>query len=156
MQRLLALSRAHDTLIQKNWSAANISDAVSASVNSFGMSDRFEVSGSPLELGPNATLSLAMILHELSTNAIKYGALSLESGRVVLQWQVERGGEQPELVIRWTERGGPPAIAPVGKGGFGTKLVRMGLDGTGQVKLDFAPTGLSVELRAPLDGLHRV
>jgi two-component sensor histidine kinase len=65
-------------------------------------------------------------------------------------------GAQPELVIRWTERGGPPAVAPVGKGGFGTKLVRMGLDGTGQVKLDFAPTGLSVELRAPLDGLHRV
>jgi hypothetical protein len=45
-------------------------------------------------------------------------------------------GAQPELVIRWTERGGPPAVAPVGKGGFGTKLVRMGLDGTGQVKLD--------------------
>lgn len=156
MQRLLALSRAHDTLIQKNWSAANISDAVRTSLDSFGMSSRFEVAGPQLELGPNATLSLAMILHELSTNAIKYGALSSETGRVALRWEVDRNSDQPDLVIRWTEQGGPPAIAPAGKGGFGTKLVRMGLDGTGQVKLDFAPTGLSVELRAPLEGLYRV
>jgi two-component sensor histidine kinase len=154
-QRILALSRAHDTLIQQNWSSADIADAARASIDNFGVSDRVDIEGPSLELGPNATLSLAMILHELSTNAMKYGALSVETGRVSLRWAVENTGPEAELVIRWTEEGGPPAIAPKGKSGFGTKLVKMGLDGTGHVKLDFLSTGLSAELRAPLASLHR-
>jgi two-component sensor histidine kinase len=154
-QRILALSRAHDSLIQQNWSSADIREAAQSSFDNFGVSDRVDIEGPSLELGPNATLSLAMILHELSTNAMKYGALSVETGRVSLRWDIENTGPEAELVVRWTEQGGPPAVAPTGRSGFGTKLVKMGLDGTGQVKLDFLSAGLSAELRAPVASLHR-
>ena len=155
LQRLFALSRAHDTLVQRNWSGAEITAAARASVESFGMPERFDIDGPSLELGPSATLSLSMILHELSTNAIKYGALSVEGGHVSLSWEIDHSAEQPELVLKWKERGGPVTGPATGKGGFGTKLVRMGLDGTGRVVLDFDPTGLSAELRAPVAGLYR-
>ena len=156
LQRVLALSRAHDTLIRQNWSEADIAAAIDATIENFGMRDRFEIGGPSIELGPNAILSLSMILHELATNAIKYGALSVEGGRVALRWQVDATPEEPELVVRWQETGGPEPVEPEGKGGFGTKLVRMGLDGTGGVILQFAPEGLFAELRAPLRGLHRL
>lgn len=154
-QRLIALGRAHDTLVQQNWSAASLTDVVRTGVESFGMPDRFEVGGPPLELGPNATLSLSMILHELSTNAIKYGALSVPEGRVLLNWDIDRNVAPPELVVKWEERNGPPPVEPSGRGGFGTKLIRMGLDGTGRVSLNFHQTGLVAEIRAPLAGLFR-
>lgn len=154
-QRVLALSRAHDTLIRQNWSSAAIATAAQASIDSFGMSERFDIAGPELELGPSATLSLSMILHELCTNAMKYGALSADEGRVYLQWQIEDCDKQPELAIQWKEHGGPAPVAPQGKSGFGTKLIRMGLDGTGKVQFDLTPTGLSVELRAPLHALKR-
>jgi len=155
MQRIVALSRAHDTLVQQNWSAAEMGAAARITFENIGMLDRIEMEGPALQLGPSATLSLSMILHELSTNAIKYGALSVEDGRVSLNWEVDDSPDRPELVLRWRERGGPAAVASKGKGGFGTKLIRMGLDGTGSVNMAFETTGLFVELRAPLDGLHR-
>lgn len=155
LHRLIALSRAHDTLISQNWSAADIGAATRASVENLGMSERFDIEGPSLELGPSATLSLSMILHELSTNAIKYGALSSEGGRVSLEWEIEGSGDQPELVLTWRERGGPPPTPPEGGSGFGTKLVRMGLDGTGTVEVDFQPAGLVVRFTAPVEGLRR-
>ncbi len=155
MKRILALSKAHDTLIRQNWSSADIGEAARASIDNFGMSARVRIEGPAIELGPNAILSLAMILHELTTNAIKYGALSVDSGHVDLSWKLDDTGASPELVVRWQEAGGPVPVAPHGRGGFGTKLVKMGLDGTGTVSLDFRPSGLVAELRAPLDALHR-
>ena len=155
LQRLIALSRAHDTLISQNWSAADIAAAARASIENLGMLERFDIDGPSFEMGPSATLSLSMILHELSTNAIKYGALSVEGGRVSLSWEVQGPEDQLELVVSWREQGGPPPRPPEGDKGFGTKLVRMGLDGTGTVSVDFHPTGLVVQLRAPIDGLHR-
>lgn len=154
LRRLMALARAHDTLVQQNWSAARMHAAVTASIDSFDMADRFDVSGSELHLGPSATLSLSMILHELTTNAIKYGSLSVETGKVELSWSEDRSRGNLDLVISWKERGGPAAVAPTRKG-FGTKLIRMGLDGTGGVETHYEPEGFSAEIRAPLDQLQR-
>ena len=88
-----------------------------------------------------------MLLHELATNAIKYGALSTERGKVQITWRTEDG---TALVLDWRERGGPEVIAPSKRSGFGSKLIRMGLLGTRNADLRYEPLGLRVEFRAPL------
>ena len=100
-------------------------------------------------LGPKATLSLSLLLHELATNAIKYGALSRETGRVAVEWRIDRGGAEPTFVVGWRERGGPPARAPTRRG-FGSRLIGMGLVGTGGAKLDYGEEGLEAQFSAPL------
>jgi len=154
-QRIVALSRAHDALIQHNWTSADIVRIVESAIDNFGMRERFTVTGPSLELGPNATLSLAMILHELFTNAIKYGALSAETGWITLCWEIEGKSAGDELVLQWLEEGGPEVVRPEGGGGFGSKLVNMGLDGTGEVLQSYDPSGLRVEMRAPVAALLR-
>ena len=154
LQRLKALSGAHDALVQQNWSSAEIQTAVEAIVSSFALGHRFEIAGPRLLLAPNATLSLSMMLHELTTNAVKYGSLSVEGGRVDLNWSIDDNTDNRILVFNWIERGGPPVTAPKTKG-FGTKLVKMGLDGTGDVQTVYNVEGFSAMIRAPMDHLQR-
>jgi two-component sensor histidine kinase len=115
---------------------------------------RFSVSGPPVSLRPKAVLALGLMLHELSTNALKYGALSAEEGRVEIRWWREEA--DPQMVrLRWTERGGPP-VSPPARKGFGTKLIERGLAGNlgGRVMLSYEPQGLvcEAEMRAEPDG----
>ena len=150
--RIIALSKAHDVLLQESWSAAPVPVIIG---NVLGLSGRLKdinASGPDLTLGPKATLSLAMLLHELTTNSIKYGALSVEIGRIDLTWGIERGDAEPMVAIDWIERGGPPAVAPKRRG-FGSRLIGMGLAGAGKAKLDFAETGLHAAFRAPLSSV---
>jgi PAS domain S-box-containing protein len=149
--RLSALSRSHDLLTRQQWGQADLRQVVGEALQPFGAADeraaRFVVSGGPAPLRPKAALTLSMALHELATNAVKYGALSGPEGRVVLSWRTEEG----RLRLVWQEEGGPPVLPP-GRKGFGTRLIERGLahelDGT--VTLDFAPSGLRCEIDLPL------
>jgi len=159
--RVLALSIAHDLLLRKNWTAASFGDIVDAVVCTFGDGSRFDVSGPRVLLGSRATLSLSLLLHELTTNAVKYGALSdareaggtTGAGRVTIAWKTEEDGGVPALRLAWRERGGPPAREPTRKG-FGSKLVGMGLAGTGGAELSYSPSGFEAVFSASLADLQ--
>lgn len=147
--RIIALSRAHDVLLQQSWAAARIDAVVESVLGLHGRLDRFDIAGPNLTMGPKATLSLSLLLHELATNAVKYGALSNDAGRVGLSWRVETEGREPELNLAWTETGGPGTKAPTRRG-FGSRLIGMGIAGTGRAKLDFSQEGLRAEFKASL------
>ena len=154
-ERLLALSRAHDVLLQQSWLSSQIGPVVDGALRLHGDGHHIETAGPNLTLGPKATLSLSLLLHELGTNAAKYGALSREAGRIRLEWRVDTAEREPTLVMRWQETGGPPATAPTRRG-FGTRLISMGLAGAGGVALDYAESGLVAEFKAPLSSIAEI
>ena len=156
-QRIHALSSAHDVLLRKAWAAAPAKDVVEAVLASAGHADRIEVSGPEIDLGPRATLSLSLLLHELATNAAKYGALSVPSGRVAVDWHLDGEGDDREVSFDWVERGGPPVAPPAttGRKGFGSRLISVGLAGTGGVDLRYPPSGFQATMRAPLVQLQQ-
>jgi PAS domain S-box-containing protein len=150
--RLMALSGAHNLLTEENWGGASLERVVSDSIEHLaGESGRFDVEGKPLRLAPRAALALAMALHELGTNAAKYGALSTEGGRVSIGWtEVE-----DRLHFVWRERAGPPVEAP-SRRGFGSRLIERGLaaDLGGTASLHFDPSGLRCEIQASLGAIR--
>lgn len=111
--------------------------------------ERFALDGPDLDLSPQAALSLSLLLHELDTNAVKYGALSTDTGRVSLTWRTDPG-PVPTLAMTWVESGGPSVAPPSKRRGFGSTLIRLGLMGTGTSELCYSPEGLRAEFRAPL------
>ena len=148
-ERIIALSKAHDVLLEQNFASASLAEVVTQVMGLHGHDEQVTCSGPRATLGPKATLSLSLLLHELATNAIKYGALSVETGRVSLEWRIDGDGPEPKFTLSWTERGGPPAQAPTRKG-FGSRLIGMGLVGTGDSRLDYDAQGLTAEFSAPL------
>lgn len=148
-RRVLALSRAHDVLMQKSWTAARMRAVMESVLAMQADLDRFKIDGPDLDISPQAALSLSLLLHEMATNALKYGALSTDAGKVRITWRTEVT-QTPALVLDWAETDGPPVVAPSGRGGFGSKLIRMGLMGTRVAVLDYAPVGFRAEFRAPL------
>ena len=156
-RRIHALSTAHNVLLHRTWTAAPLRDVAQAVLNAAGHGDRVTVEGPEIDLGPRATLSLSLLLHELATNAAKYGALSVPEGHVVMTWRIEDGGDTRELVLDWTERGGPAPVAPVQprRVGFGSRLIQMGLAGSGGVALRYPASGFEATMRAPLVQLQQ-
>jgi two-component sensor histidine kinase len=152
-QRLHALSDANEVLQQENWAAASLTEVVTKALAVFGRPERFKVEGPAVELGPRATLSLSLLLHELGTNAVKYGALSVAEGRVAVSWQVKVDENEPVLALCWQESGGPHVPAPTSRG-FGSRLIQLGLVGTGGTVVTYSPEGLAAEMRAPLSQLQ--
>lgn len=150
--RLATLAASHDLLTGRNWSAAPLEEVARRSLSTFG-EDRFDLSGPPVEVGSRATLACSLLLHELATNAVKYGALSVPDGKVAVAWKLQDEGAGDNLHLSWRERGGPPAIRPTRKG-FGSRIIGMGLTGSGGVTLDYGTNGLSVEASAPLHQLQ--
>lgn len=148
-RRLLALSRAHDVLMKKSWSAARLKTVLEGVLAMQVDMDRFALVGADMNITPQAALSLSLLVHELATNALKYGALSAHEGRVSIGWRTEQG-PSPKLVLDWQEEGGPMVVEPTGRGGFGSKLIRLGLLGTRDATVRYHPTGLKAEFRAPL------
>lgn len=148
MQRLHALSAAHDMLLQQSWVSAEIGGVVRAVLTLVPL-DRFDISGPELELGPRATLSVSLLLHELTVNALKHGALSNESGRVEVTWHLQEGPGGTDLVLDWRETGGPVVQEP-GRKGFGSRLIQMGLVGAGGSDLRYLPGGLEAQFKAEL------
>lgn len=150
--RLMALSGAHNLLTEENWGGASLERVVSDSIEHLaGEAGRFDVGGEPLRLVPRAALALAMALHELGTNAAKYGALSAEGGRVSIGWTQD--GERLHLL--WRESGGPPVVPP-GRRGFGSRLIERGLaaDLGGAAALHFDAAGLRCEIEASLAAIR--
>ena len=124
--RLQALASAHDVLTQQGWSSADIGEVISAALAPFNASARRIAYGGPkVQLSARAATAPALAVHELSTNAVKYGALSNHTGRVTLNWEAEDG----ELQLIWTEIGGP-RISPPTRKGFGTRLIDTALAGS--------------------------
>ena len=117
---------------------------------------RFVLSGPPVRLSPRMALSLSMALHELATNAVKYGALSSLSGQVRIAWSVTppaAPGGHPRLSLTWTETGGPPVAAPTRRG-FGSRLIERGLASelAGEAHIAFEPGGVVCRIEAGLEG----
>jgi PAS domain S-box-containing protein len=152
--RLVALGHAHDLLTSANWENASLIELAETALDTKGANaGAVSLAGPPVLLSPKQAVSMAMALHELCTNARKYGALSRDEGRVRVEWS-QSNGEQPELRIVWHEIGGPPVYPPV-RQGFGSTLLERTLarDLDGQVKADFEPGGLRCQITLPLDRL---
>ena len=148
-KRLHALSTAHDILFERNWESASVDAVVERTMNALGIRDRVDVRGPSIGFGAKGALSLALLVHELATNAVKYGALSNDVGRVAINWSIEGRGESATYRLAWRETGGPPVREPE-KRGFGSKLIRMGLIGTGGVLVSYDHPGFSAEMTAVL------
>lgn len=152
-RRLVALARAHDALTQTHWDHATLADVIAGSVDSCGVSDQVQAGGPQVLLDPRAAVTFALALHELCTNAIKYGALSRRNGIVTIVWEWSEG----QLHFVWTEAGGPP-VSPPEKYGFGTRMLERALAGDleADVDLDYAPEGLVCTIKANGDALCRL
>lgn len=141
--RLLALGRAHDALTKEVWDRANITDVVDVSLGAWMTGGRITADGLEIWLRPQQALTFSLALHELATNAAKYGALSVPDGRVAIAWS---GND--DVLFTWVERGGPTIAKPT-RTGFGSVVIGQALGGAvgGQVQLAFPPEGLRLELR---------
>ncbi len=152
LDRFSALSRTHDLLLSTDFSSADFPDLVDRTLMPHGR--RFQATGPSLEVSPQAALSFALVLHELATNAIKYGAFSssVATGMVELGWAVEGAGDNKVFHFAWIERGGPKVVPPT-RNGFGSRLIRTTLGALGTVETSFAEQGLEVKFRAALSAL---
>jgi two-component sensor histidine kinase len=146
--RLAALAGAHNLLMKQTWEATPISDAAEAALGPFQTEERrISLDGPPVLLTPSTTVTFTLALHELATNAAKYGALSNDSGKVKVEWVID----SETLTIVWRELGGPPVARPA-KTGFGTKLLQRGVarDLDGAVTIDFRSSGVVCTICASL------
>ena len=145
-QRIVSMARAHDLLIDRSWSNAGLEEVVARALQAFCPA-QLSISGDDLEISPRQTLALSMALHELATNATKYGALSRAGGRVSVRW--EKDGDK--LRLDWEESGGP-AVSPPAHKGFGSRLIERLLASElgGEVKLDYDPDGVRCAITAQL------
>jgi PAS domain S-box-containing protein len=150
--RLSALSAAHTILTRQSWEAAEVGEIASAVLRPHaGEETQIRLSGDDnIRVPPQIAVNLAMALHELATNAAKYGALSSRSGRVDVSWTVTHS--EPVLHINWRESDGPAVKQPE-REGFGTRMIQRVLASElgGNVKLDFNPAGLECSIEAPLN-----
>jgi PAS domain S-box-containing protein len=156
-ERLQALSASQDLLVESGWRGVVLADLVRSQLAHFGhlIGKRILLHGPDIRLTAAAAQTVGMALHELATNAAKYGALSTESGRVEVHWSRETGGDgKPCFVLRWQERQGPPVPAPT-REGFGStvtrRMVEIGLQA--EVRLDYEPGGVEWEVRAPAEAV---
>ena len=146
--RLAALSAAHNVLTRENWESASLRRIVEDAIAPYrGEPDRFRIEGEDLRLPPKTAVSLALAMHELGTNAAKYGALSEGAGRIGIDWRVEDG----QLRLGWRESGGP-VVTPPTRRGFGTRMLERGLASElgGSVRIDFRSDGVVCAIEAPL------
>ncbi len=149
--RIVGLAASQDLLIESNWQGVRVSDLVRSQLSLFRelIGTRIEISGPPVRLQPPAAQAIGMALHELATNASKYGALSDAEGRVEVSWRLAGSGEEREFLLDWVEKDGP-TVTPSERRGFGytimVAMVEKSLDA--EVKVDYAPTGLSWKVRA--------
>ncbi|WP_160310594.1 PAS domain S-box protein [Microvirga vignae] len=154
-ERLAALARANDTLLQENWSSASIGVIVEGATQSHNDHGRIHFSGPDVRLGPKAALALSLALHELCTNAAKYGALSVDTGQVEITWDVAGDGDAALFWFRWQESGGPPVKSPERKG-FGSRLIERSLAGSfgEQAGIRYEPTGVIWSIEISLSALQ--
>jgi two-component sensor histidine kinase len=151
--RLTALSQTHNLLTERSWKEASLADILEAEMEPHGPdAGRFLLRpGAEVRLSPKAAVALGMAIHELATNAAKYGALSTARGQVEVKWTVK--GQ--DLRLDWRERGGP-AVTPPERRGFGSRLLEQGLVGelSGEVSMRYEPEGLRCTMVLPMSALE--
>jgi two-component sensor histidine kinase len=149
--RLMALGRVHDFLLQTGGGAAKLASIIGTAIAPFRTHgfDQFEIESSDIDVRADAVLPLALALNELCTNALKYGALSVPAGRVKLTTRVD--GNDGRLVLNWAEEDGPGVKEPTRRG-FGLRLIELSLSQNlhGRSQIRFAPSGILCELDVPL------
>lgn len=148
-ERLLTLSAAHSLLTDESWDGAHLAAVARASLRA--ERDRIRFEGDDLRLRPKSAVALSMALHELGTNALKYGALSVEHGTVAVRWSTSGG----RFRLRWEERGGPTVVPPARRG-FGSRMIEHGLAAElrGEARIDWRPEGVVCTIDAPLVAIH--
>jgi two-component sensor histidine kinase len=149
--RVLALAKAHDLLSQEE--PADLAELVRRIVGPFAGADAVEITGMPFKVAPSSVVPFSLVLHELATNAAKYGALSRAKGKARISWKSYRGesGER-RFKFKWEESGGP-SVAPPQRSGFGTLLMKRAFaDVEGLSRLTHAPEGLRYRVDAPMSG----
>jgi len=147
MARLHALSKAHDLLITDRWDCAPLTAVIEAAIEPF-QRDRFRLEGPDVGLNASTSLHISLALHELATNAAKYGALSNRTGRIRVRWKPMRSDR---LMLAWQEQDGPPVVPPKRKG-FGSILIEHAFE---SVRFRYAPRGLTCSFHAPLPAADR-
>jgi PAS domain S-box-containing protein len=147
--RIQSLANVHALFIDSRWSGAELHDLATQELTPYRRDDgaRVGIEGPRLLLEPNTAQTIAVILHELATNAAKYGALSVSQGRIVVSWNRSESGR---LVLRWSETGGP-AVTPPAREGFGTRVMaRLAHQANGEMRVDWLPAGLVCEIAIPI------
>jgi PAS domain S-box-containing protein len=153
--RLAALNQAHDILTQSSWTSAPMSTVVEGALAAHRSGEgRIHAHGSEVMLTAKQALSLALALHELATNAVKYGALSVPDGTIAIAWDCINGSDGPVLRFAWRETGGPE-VSPPTRRGFGSRLIEgtLSADFGSSVKIDYAPKGLICSFETRLGDL---
>jgi PAS domain S-box-containing protein len=154
-ERLLALSATHNVLTQASWESASIGELLDQETAPYPP-EQVSVGGPSVMLAARQALALGMVFHELATNAAKYGALSVATGRLDVRWAtLDVGQPKPLLVLEWRETGGP-VVSPPAQTGFGSRLVKGSVeqDLAGAVAFDFDPSGLVCRIEAPLQSVN--
>jgi len=149
--RIKALTTAHELLSRRNWHGISLGDLVHRELAPYATASNTEIKGSDDILSANAGQVIGMVLHELATNAAKYGALSNKDGRVWVSWRKQQNGQgEYQLRIEWQERGGP-LVDPQSRCGYGTRVIR-GLiphELGGTVELVHSREGVHCKLEIP-------
>ena len=153
--RIRALAASQDLLVKSEWTGADIHEFVRSQLAHFAelLEDRINLQGPPLRLSASACQSIGMALHELATNAGKYGALSTESGVIEVSWNLDHNEQgEDQFVMCWTESGGPPVAAPA-RSGFGTAVTRaiIKISLGANVMLNYPSTGLIWQMSCPAE-----
>ena len=153
-ERISALGRAHDVLMQEHWESADLRELVLSIVQPYRTEHRIDVFGPDLQVNPRAAVALAMVLNELMTNAAKYGALSQPEGRVQVEWSTTEDGSPAKLRMVWMELGGPLVQSPI-RHGFGSTLIEQSITRElgGTLEKNFDPAGLICTMMLPLERL---
>jgi two-component sensor histidine kinase len=152
--RIQSMAAAHSLLSQSRWEGVGLNDLVRDQLAPYATDANAIINGPNINLGPPTTQALAMVLHELVTNAAKYGALSIPGGKVSVSWTKSSGRGAGNLTITWCETGGTSVAAPA-QTGFGTSLIRdlIPHELGGVVELVFSPDGVSCQIEVPLEPL---
>jgi PAS domain S-box-containing protein len=150
--RLATLSTAHDLLTREHWEAVDLAHVITEATASCGSGERsMTVEGPAIRLAPKTAVTFAMAMHELCTNALKYGALSAPDGRIEVRWTIDEDAQGKRLRLKWEEKQGPP-VQPPARRGFGSRMIERALASElgGEIKLEFRPEGLVCSIDAPV------
>jgi PAS domain S-box-containing protein len=153
--RVLALSKVQSLLGRASWDSVSLREVADQILQPFGLNDggasRITVKGDEISLRPKTASTLAMVFHELASNAVKHGALSTESGRIAIDWKVETGAPGARMRLRWQESGGP-LVRPPDRTGFGSRLIQKSLaqELNGEVHVAYEPAGVICKIAMPL------
>lgn len=147
--RVSALARAHSLLAQNRWKGGDLGEIVREETAAYGKPGQIHISGPDTSLGPDAVQPVSLIIHELATNAVKYGALSMPEGRVDLSWEIT---EEGKLDLSWIESGGPRVVEPSARGFGSTLITTVGAKQLGgDIAIDWRPEGILVTAALPPD-----